>query len=1441
MSLNLALVISGNAAGATAAAGATSAAVRTVGVEATRASAALTAANDQAAASSKRVTDMLTGQEAVQKRIQGIVAAYAGMRGPTDDATYRQRAADISAYGVALDRIRAKYDPLSAAQTRYRTAIEAINQAERTGAISGSLAIDARLRETVALNSQISALNGLAAAQKNAAQSMVNRVSIVPDRGSDIAAYGEELDRIRANYDPLFVAQTRYRTAIEAINQAERTGAISGSLAIDARLRETVALNSQISALNGLAAAQKNAAQSMVNRVSIVPDRGSDIAAYGDELDRLRARFNPLYAASKQYEAELTELNNAHKVGAFTSAKEYDLALAHLNDRYTMLGRQSTLTVTGLNSVTGAARLTSNQLLNLSRQGNDVITMWALGLPPMQIFASQAGQIYDALESGPKGLRGSLAAIRASLASTARSFIGFVGPVGLIAAGVGVAGAAFAAYSLLSREATKSLDGALKDHVDLIKKVGEGWKDTENAVRGVGRESQTVLSFQSMQAVNELRKSVDAGTGQNLQNQFGGSEAFTGIPGSGLPQDQFQIFDRYKIGGLEPVVNQFIKSAQTGYPDVVKFNDAVAALGQAPGASAELKKRVAEILGFTATLAEAQRAVQEYDRNIGPGGLIRSGSAFNQRDMKAYDEWKLADDAAHNQRIGGFQAQLQEMNARSPAEKQAAAEAAARAQINASESAAARADRIDIAGKLALASATKSLVDAQKERLRSLDQTVAVQQLEISLVGRTAAEAAGLRMAFQLEQAVREEAARNNVPADEAEIRRIREKAAEYGRLSAIQSARAAIFEQGQNIETQRAELALVGASTAAHDRVIAALTTEQQIRQLGIDLYGKEAEAMRANTSELSAMAEAKARANLARDLQFERDQLGRSPIEATVADRLKGAGLAVDLNSEAAAMIRMNELLKQQKQLWEDVRETGVDAIGGIVDSALGGFTDIDSVLKSAADDVLKQLAQLAIKNPLANAVYNKGLPTLDSIGGIGGFIGTLLGGPQPAGGQSVGAMDVQAGVVNINGALGVSGGTGTIFDSIKRFFSPANSNSADPSSGMRGSGAATSTLSDVAGSSLRMVGNFKSGVDARLMDILDSAAKRFGGYQVDAISGLRLGDPRFHGQGLATDVRLTDLLTGKKLGNYQDPSTFATYEKFAQTARQVQMEKYPELTDRFRWGGYFGGQRGKYGAMDEMHFDLGGGRLGMAGGSWRNGLNDNQRALFPGVESAGNKATAAITRLTESTGLAAKGLNSFGGGLGQLGNALSQFPAAPAGGGLSGFSSIWSMISGFFRSPAAWSAIQSGAGGLYDVGGATGGNDPRRVAGLVHEQEYVMDAPVVRALGVPFLDSLRRTAKSGRGYYEGGYAMPGAGSSGSPSMGGWSSQSAQPTRVERHYHDYAGVSVREEETEDGKGGRREDIIIEEKLTAAANRRGSSFNKTLAGRGARQPVKRR
>jgi hypothetical protein len=149
----------------------------------------------------------------------------------------------------------------------------------------------------------------------------------------------------------------------------------------------------------------------------------------------------------------------------------------------------------------------------------------------------------------------------------------------------------------------------------------------------------------------------------------------------------------------------------------------------------------------------------------------------------------------------------------------------------------------------------------------------------------------------------------------------------------------------------------------------------------------------------------------------------------------------------------------------------------------------------------------------------------------------------------------------------------------------------------------------------------------VDPRLFNILNAAGQNLPegwSWNVTPSGGFRPGDPRFHGKGMAVDVQLVDD-QGRALPNYQNAAAFRAYEQFAQAARKAQLDLHPELSDQLRWGGYFSGPVGKYGAKDLMHFDLGGNRIPMGGGSWETGLHERERRYLPGVRSVGMGAYA------------------------------------------------------------------------------------------------------------------------------------------------------------------------------------------------------------------------
>lgn len=132
----------------------------------------------------------------------------------------------------------------------------------------------------------------------------------------------------------------------------------------------------------------------------------------------------------------------------------------------------------------------------------------------------------------------------------------------------------------------------------------------------------------------------------------------------------------------------------------------------------------------------------------------------------------------------------------------------------------------------------------------------------------------------------------------------------------------------------------------------------------------------------------------------------------------------------------------------------------------------------------------------------------------------------------------------------------------------------------------------------------------VDPRLVDIMRRAAAA-SPYNVQLFSGIRPGDKRFHGKGVAVDIVLSDPQTGQEIPNLKSATGFPIYEQFAKTARDIQQQAYPDLGDSFRWGGYFGGGKGKYGSVDLMHFDLGP-TSKMAGGSWETGLTPTQAKI-------------------------------------------------------------------------------------------------------------------------------------------------------------------------------------------------------------------------------------
>lgn len=125
---------------------------------------------------------------------------------------------------------------------------------------------------------------------------------------------------------------------------------------------------------------------------------------------------------------------------------------------------------------------------------------------------------------------------------------------------------------------------------------------------------------------------------------------------------------------------------------------------------------------------------------------------------------------------------------------------------------------------------------------------------------------------------------------------------------------------------------------------------------------------------------AEAAARASLQQDLLFERQQLGRSDMDQTIANTLRGAGLPVDFSSYEAGLIRTNEQLKITRSAWEDFGRGAEDVLMGLVDGTANWRDVLKSMIPLVAD-LIKQLLQAQTLG--------------GGSGGLGGLLGSLFGG--------------------------------------------------------------------------------------------------------------------------------------------------------------------------------------------------------------------------------------------------------------------------------------------------------------------------------------------------------------------------------------------------------------------------------------------------------------
>jgi hypothetical protein len=239
-------------------------------------------------------------------------------------------------------------------------------------------------------------------------------------RAADGAAeWGSMVQMLRASMQPMVAEANALAAAADQLAVAEEMGALSAreaALAHDMLARQAIELQARMEALgvtlDGSTASlrqQDTAVQQLIARTTglsrATDETIADHLRHGQALDQLRAKFDPLFAVSRQYELALGEIAEAERLGAISAT--------------TAVAARERLAQSMVPAVAGVDRFgRSNQMAaqyagQLSYQLNDIAMMMALGQSPFMLMMQQGPQVvqvFGDMQRSGVGLGGALSA-----------------------------------------------------------------------------------------------------------------------------------------------------------------------------------------------------------------------------------------------------------------------------------------------------------------------------------------------------------------------------------------------------------------------------------------------------------------------------------------------------------------------------------------------------------------------------------------------------------------------------------------------------------------------------------------------------------------------------------------------------------------------------------------------------------------------------------------------------------------------------------------------------------------------------------------------------------------------------------------------------------------------------------------------------------------------
>lgn len=353
-----------------------------------RAEAEATSAQGQfsqsAAQAAVALQQLAVQQERVAAARAGGINANLGVR---DDFNTAARGEDIEAYGRGLDELRAKFNPLFAAEQRQAAAIGEINRAHRLGAITADEASAAIMRERAAyelLTQSVAANTNVR--NQNAGASSFN-VANIAAQGQDIAVTAA------MGMAPVQIG-LQQGTQLSAVLQQLRSEGQSTGAALASAFASIV---SPLSLLTiGAVALGAAGIQAFMGMLNSADDAGEALKRHDEYLDDILVGYESVRQAAKHATEEAMKLPQ----GAIQS---------NLSAEQTRAQRDYAAALDAIKQANIDLRLSELDLYNLRDGGLDAAYAQAEAMKTLHTEFQTANPDLDKLVSGLTNLKNNAA------------------------------------------------------------------------------------------------------------------------------------------------------------------------------------------------------------------------------------------------------------------------------------------------------------------------------------------------------------------------------------------------------------------------------------------------------------------------------------------------------------------------------------------------------------------------------------------------------------------------------------------------------------------------------------------------------------------------------------------------------------------------------------------------------------------------------------------------------------------------------------------------------------------------------------------------------------------------------------------------------------------------------------------------------------------------